>query len=203
MKQKIALITGLLVLLTGAGWMASQRASPDVSVPVDTATAAAVAADPQLAALRTSPQAQTFRERQEFEARAKRFLRDAPKLGAVERSEQARALATSIGKYEHDGGLSAGEALVLRSGLIKATVADEAQQAAQIADLMERYRARADRRTREHLAQQQRDPRFQDYKARERAVVAEVMAMRDIPDGLSRDEYLRRRLQQERERIYH
>lgn len=202
MKQKIALVTGLLVLLTGAGWMVSQRASPDVSVPVDTATAAAVATDPQLAALRTSPQAQAFRERQEFEARAKRFLRDAPKLGAVERSEQARALATSIGKYEHDGGLSAGEALVLRSGLIKATVADEAQQTAQIADLMERYRARADRRTSEYLAQQQRDPRFQDYKARERAVVAEVMAMRDIPDGLSRDEYLRRRLQQERERIY-
>jgi hypothetical protein len=34
---------------------------------------------------------------------------------------------------------------------------------------------------------------------REREIVAEVMGMTSIPDGLSRDEYLRRRLQQARE----
>lgn len=204
MKPRIALIAGLVVALAGTGWMISQRASTDASVRVDTTTptATAVATDPQLATLQASPQAQAFRERQDFEARARRFLQDAPKLGAVERSEQARALTASIDRYEQDGGLSAGEAMLLRSGLIKATVANEAQQAAQIADLMERYRAHADQRSAEYLAQHLDDPKFQDYKARERAIVAEVMAMRDIPGGLGRDEYLRLRLQQERERVY-
>ena len=36
---------------------------------------------------------------------------------------------------------------------------------------------------------------MQRYKAREKAVVAEVMAMTIIPGGLTRDEYLRQRLQ--------
>ena len=184
--------------------MASRHASADAPVHADAIAAgsAAAATDPRIAALRNTPQARAFRERQDFEARARRFLEDAPTLGAVERSEQARALAASIDRYEQDGGLSAGEALLLRSGLIKATVADEAQQAAQVADLMERYRAHADQRSAEYLAQHLEDPKFQDYKARERAIVAEVMAMRDIPGGLGRDEYLRLRLQQERERIY-
>lgn len=202
MKTKAALIIGVVIALACAGWAVSKRTSPDASLGVDSTTAAATATDPQLAALQTSPQARAFRERQDFEARANRFLRYAPKLGAVERSEQARALTASIDRYELDGGLSAGEALLLRSGLIKATVTNEAQQAAQIAELMERYRARADQRSAEYLAQHQGDPEFQDYKTRERAVVAEVMALREIPGGLSRDEYLRQRLQQERERAY-
>jgi hypothetical protein len=42
---------------------------------------------------------------------------------------------------------------------------------------------------------------FQLYKVREREIVAEVMALQSIPDGLSREEYLRRRLQAEREQL--
>ena len=52
------------------------------------------------------------------------------------------------------------------------------------------------------VAQQQADPRMQRYKAREKTVVAEVMAMTIIPGGLTRDEYLRQRLQLERERAF-
>ena len=65
--------------------------------------------------------------------------------------------------------------------------------------LAERYRADAARREAAFVAQQQADPRMQRYKAREKAVVAEVMAMTTIPGGLTRDEYLRERLQRERE----
>jgi hypothetical protein len=42
---------------------------------------------------------------------------------------------------------------------------------------------------------------FQLYKVREGQIVAEVMSLQTIPNGLSRDEYLRRRLQTEREQL--
>ena len=206
MKPKIIVAVLLVAVLVFVAWTMATRAPNEESMPTAAQSgemgAGALAADPRTAALEQSPQVRAYRERQDFEARSRGFLRNAGKLGSVEREKQARELSASIDKYERDGGLSAGEALLLRSGLIKATIADEPEQAAQIAELTQDYRERADRRTAEYLAQHQRDPRFQDYKAREHSIVAEVMAMSSIPGGLSRDEYLRQRLQQARELAY-
>lgn len=93
--------------------------------------------------------------------------------------------------------MSAGEVFLLRAGLIRATEPDERQQAAQIRALKERY----ERDSRQRSAQAQSDPMFDLYKVREREIVAEVMSLQTIPGGLSRDEYLRRRLQAEREQL--
>ena len=205
MKLKPIVFVVTLIAIALLAWTAATRThgdKPASTAQIDNTDAEALAADPRLAALQDSPQARIYRERQDFEARSKRFLRDAATLGPVEREKQARALSMSIDKYEREAGLSAGEALLLRSALIKAMVADETQQAARIADLMQDYRERADRGTAEYLAQHQRDPHFQDYKARERSIVEEVTAMPSIPGGLSRDEYLRQRLQQARELAY-
>ncbi|MGH8062486.1 MAG: hypothetical protein ACREO7_10820 [Pseudoxanthomonas sp.] len=205
MKLKITAFIVAMAVLALAAWTATTHVRNDKSGPNAQSgdkDVEALAVDSHLASLKDSPQARAYRERQDFEARSKRFLRDAATLGPVEREKQAHALSMSIDKYEREAGLSAGEALLLRSALIKATVADEARQATQIADLMQDYRERADRGTAEYLAQHQRDPRFQDYKAHERNIVAEIMAMRSIPGGLSRDEYLRQRLQQARELAY-
>lgn len=120
----------------------------------------------------------------------------------MERSERADALKRQIDRYEAAAGLSAGEALLLRTALVKATVDDPAQQAAEVAVIADRYRAHADQRMAAFAAQQANDPRFQSYKAREAQVVAEVMAATTIPAGLTRDQYLRQRLQEERERAY-
>lgn len=205
MKPKIVALVVALVALAVVAWSATTPARgdkpPSVAQPGDAGNVAP-AADPRLAALQRSPQARVYRDRQAFEAGSKRFLRDAAKLGPVERAQQARELSASIDKYEREGGLSAGEALLLRSALVKATVADETRQGMQIADLMQGYRERADQGMADYLARHQRDPRFQDYKAQERSIVAEVMAMRSIPGGLSRNEYLRQRLQQAREAAY-
>ncbi|MEO6102894.1 MAG: hypothetical protein ABIP44_04550 [Pseudoxanthomonas sp.] len=201
MKALLSLLA-LLVLLSVAGWMAT-RASPDASATTRLAMPGVIdASNPRIDALKGSPQAQAWEERQAFEARARRFMRDASRLGAVERSEQARALSASIDRYESQGGLSAGESLLLRTGLIKATMDDETRQAEQIAALMEDYRQHADQRMDAYATQHAGDPRFQDYKARERAIVAEVMALRDIPGGITRNDYLRQRLQQARESAY-
>jgi hypothetical protein len=165
-------------------------------------SAAAPAEPPALDALQATPQAQAHRERQRFESEAKDFFARAPSLRAVERSERADALTRQIDRYEAEGGLSAGEAVLLRTALIKATVDDPVEQAAAVATMADRYRAHADQRMAAFAAQQANDPRFQSYKTREAQVVAEVMASTSIPAGLTRDQYLRQRLQEERERAY-
>lgn len=95
--------------------------------------------------------------------------------------------------------MSAGETFILRVGLIRATNSDEQEQAAQIRALKERYEASSRQRNAQTAAQS--DPMFQLYKVREGQIVAEVMSLQTIPNGLSRDEYLRRRLQTEREQL--
>jgi hypothetical protein len=87
----------------------------------------------------------------------------------------------------------------LRSALIRESVADPAEQVVAMAALQDHYRQQGVRKQAEWEARV--DPEFELYKAREREIVAEVMAMTTIPDGLSRAEYLRRRLQSAREQL--
>lgn len=195
----LALTAVAVAAAVSGGWLPLSKAK------ADTAAAAASphnAATPQLQAMLATPQARSYRQRQQFQRDAQRFFRDARSLGPVARSQRAQVLGQKIDAYENAGELSAGETLLLRVGLIQATVADPAEQAAQVEALAQRYRSDTARRNARWQAQQQRDPRFQDYKRSERDVVAEVMAMQAIPGGLSRDEYLRQRLQAERERAY-
>lgn len=202
MKPRIYVLATLLLAAAAIIWSLARNSNADSAAPATTAAPTAPATEAQRTALQTAPQAHAYRDRKNFEHQTRRFLRDAPQLGAVERSERARALMASVDAYEQAGQMSAGEAMMLRIGLIRASGDDEAEAATQIATLTERYRSQSDRREAAWLAQQQRDPRFQSYKARERAVVTEVMAMREIPGGLSRDEYLRQRLERERVRAY-
>jgi len=200
MKKLLTLLVPCVVFVAALGWWTRDDAGTPASPPssaeiVDTAPS-------PLASLQATPQAQEHRERQRFEADAKDFFARSASLRAVERSERADALTRQIDKYEAACGLSAGEAVLLRTALVKATVDDPARQAEQVAAIADRYRAHADRRMAAFLEQQRNDPRFQAYKAREAQVVAEVMAATTIPAGLTRDQYLRQRLQEERERAY-
>ncbi|MEL1264822.1 hypothetical protein [Pseudoxanthomonas putridarboris] len=197
----LAILLGAAALAAGGAWMArsSDAASPQAAGHDDDARAPA---PPELAALQASPQAEAHRERMRFEREARDFFAHASSLRAVERSERADALTRQIDRYEATGGLSAGEAVLLRTALVKATVDDPVRQAEEVAAIADRYRAHADQRMAAFAERQRNDPRFQSYKAREAQVVAEVMAMPTVPAGLTRDQYLRQRLQQERERAY-
>lgn len=191
-----------LILATAAGgalwWQSHATRSPSSSAVADATPSASLA----VAGLQATPQAKEHRERERFEADAKDFFARASSLRPVERSERAEALSRQIDHYEGLGGLSAGEAVLLRTALVKATVDDPARQAEEVAAISDRYRTHADQRMAAFAAQQRSDPRFQAYKTREAQVVAEVMAMTSIPAGLTRDQYLRQRLQEERERAY-
>ena len=201
MKKLLTLLVPCLVFVAAVLWWKRDNAG----MPSDARRPQAEAPDASssaLSSLQATPQAQAHRERQRFEADAKDFFARAPSLRAVERSERAGRLSRQIDRYEAEDGLSAGEALLLRTALVKATVDDPVRQAEEVAAIADRYRAHADQRMAAFAAQQRNDPRFQSYKAREAQVVAEVMAATTIPAGLTRDQYLRQRLQQERERAY-
>lgn len=170
--------------------------------PAGHADAAAPSSPTRLQALENTPQAREWLGQQRFEQDARAFVRDARNLPAAERERRAQALEAQIEARERSGELSAGETVLLRAALIEADSGNDAERKARLAALAERYRADAARREAAFAAQQQADPRMQRYKAREKAVVAEVMAMTTIPGGLTRDEYLRQRLQTERERAF-
>lgn len=200
MKNVLTLLVPCLVFAAAVFWW--KREDAGVSPDARPSSAALATASPALASLQATPEAQAYRDRQHFEADAKDFFARAASLGAVERGERADALTRQIDAYEAADGLSAGEAVLLRTALVRATIDDPARQAEEVAAIADRYRTHADQRMAAFAAQQANDPRFQAYKTREAQVVAEVMAMTSVPAGLTRDQYLRQRLQEERERAY-
>lgn len=120
----------------------------------------------------------------------------------LQRSRLAKILEREIEHHEHAGDLMAGEALMLRLALLRATEEDPLRLQMATAELTEHYRIESDRRLAAFANQQRNDPRLRQYKAREASIVAEVMAMPQPPPGLTREQYLRQRLQGERERAY-
>jgi hypothetical protein len=211
MKRSAVII--LIVCLTVVGgiggklWFARDKAVPEVlteAVPSQDPSPSPHAAGqrPTVADLLKTPQAREYLAREEFHKRARAFFANWEQLGLAERDKEARYLQEAMERYEAAGELSGAESLMFRIGLIRALEPNEALRDEKIADLTAYYQVQAERREAEFREQQQRDPRFQAYKAEERSIVEEVMAMQAIPGGLSRDEYLRQRLQEAREAAY-
>lgn len=207
-----ALTLGLLVAAV-LFWF--RGGSPPSSLPVATTTAvraekspapaaAAVPGEPApaaTAALLDTPEVRRWQQRQAFDAAVRDFFATAATLDPAERQQRAEQIARGIDEYEALRQLSAGEASNLRLGLIQATEPDEGRRAERMAEITLRYQLAAQQREAQWAQQQAADVGFARYKERERLVVAEVMAMSAIPQGLSRDEYLRQRLQAEREAL--
>lgn len=149
--------------------------------------------------LLASPAVQDYQARLRFTADYQNFLQDAAKLGAAERRRQAEALAEEIDRREAADELALSEALLLQLGLAQAQGGDETEQKARADQLVARYQALSQQREAQRKAP---DARFNQYKADEKRIVDEVLGMSSIPDGLSRDQYLRQRLQEAREQAY-
>lgn len=205
-----------IVAIAGAalGIVALMRVDPGVApAPVERLPAVAAPAQPPAVtperetavdpSVLDTQEARAYLERVDFEQRARRFFADPKALAQTEREREAQALTVAIDGYERANQLSAGEAMNLRIGLVRATVDDEATQVDRIAAIVAAYHADAQRREARFFEQQQGDTAFVAYKTRESAIVAEVMALTAIPDGLTREEYLRQRLQAERVALSH
>lgn len=212
MRNRALILAAVLLGVLTLSWLLRVDEPPADSQPVATQTQRPFAsrAAPSSASQTPSPAAPNATEnapsepvdvaaRAHFNEEARTFFAHASELSADERAREARELEQQLARLEHAGGLSAGETLLVLVGLIKATVSDPAQQDAQIKALQDRYKTDTQRRL--AAAQARPDPQFESYKVRESEIVAEVMSMETIPDGLTRDEFLRRRLQSAREQL--
>ncbi|MCY1505662.1 hypothetical protein D9M68_398820 [compost metagenome] len=166
-------------------------ASPPPANPTHTA---------DLQHLLDAPEIAAEQRRLAFHNAYRGFFSRAPELTPEQRKAEADTLARQIDEYEQRGELALSEALLLQVALISATSSDEQEQKDRAAALVARYKALS-------AAREARDARhqeagFEQYKAEEKRIVEEVLAMDSIPGGLSRDEYLRQRLQEAREQAY-
>lgn len=199
---------GLMIAVVSALALWMSRYRNDASVDPLSASAQTrvslmpAAADSRQAALASTPEAQAHRSRLAFEQRVRAFLRDAHTLDENARREQARAIGREIDQREQSRELSAGESVVLHVSLIEAAEPDQAERVRQSQALVDRYREQTAARQAAFENQQRQDAGFQAYKAREAQIVAEVMAMTSYPGGMSRDDYLRVRLQEARQASY-
>ena len=137
--------------------------------------------------------------RERFTQHARAYFAAGAQMTEQDRLSEARQLEHELTRLEQAGGMSAGETLLIRAGLIRETVPAGAEQDAQLQALRQHYSA--DTQLRLAAAQARPDPQCESYKGRDSEIVSEVMAMQTIPDGLSRDEYLRQRLQNAREQL--
>ncbi len=181
----------------GAAQRSTHEETADIPAAQSPSSAPAAANAQQVPKSSDSPVDVAARAR--FNENARLFFASASSLSADERRREAQLISNELSRLEQAGGLSAGEVFLLRAGLIRATVPDQAEQASQIRALKERYERESERRTVQFVSRP--DPAFELYKVREREIIAEVMAMESIPVGLTREEYLRRRLQAAREQL--
>lgn len=150
-------------------------------------------------ALLNDPAVQGYQARLQFAADYQGFITSAASLDQAQRQQRAAALAKEIDRREAAGELALSEALLLQVGLAQAEGGDEEAQKARADALVARYQALSAARAAKAKAP---DPHFVQYKSEEKRIVDEVLSMHSIPDGLSRDQYLRQRLQEAREQAY-
>ena len=165
----------------------------------DAQIAGSLADDIKRAELLQRPEVLDYQARLTFAGDYQIFIKSAAELSEEERRKRAAALAKEIDRREAAGELALSEALLMQVGLVQAEGGDEAAQKARADALLARYQALSAEREAQAKAP---DARFSRYKSEEKRIVDEVMALDSIPDGLSRDQYLRQRLQEAREQAY-
>jgi hypothetical protein len=211
MKRWIALGLGLAVALLVAIALRGGRdprapaAAPEGAQPAEARRPAspprgadAVLRQEEVAEL--PPEMRRYQELRAFQEEARAFFAQQDELSEVEREARAAALREQVVAKQREGLLVPGEALLLELGLLKATLDDPAVYEHEARALIEKHEQEVERRREE--AASRPDPRFDAYKRREAEVVREVMALEEIPEGRSRADYLRERLQRLRSEIY-
>lgn len=201
-----ALLLSTLALTWHWSRPATESTKPPATIEAPTPHAAdsdepdPMAANSEQQQLLNSPQARDLEQRLAFHNQYRSFVQQAGQPEHATRRSEAERLSKRIDALEAQGELALSEALLMQLGLIRATESDEATQKMQAQRLIERYQQISAEREARLAAQP--DPNFEKYKAEEKRIVEEVLALQSIPDELSRDEYLRRRLQEARERSF-
>ena len=205
-----AAVAAAAVLVAGGVWLVHRDEAPRAE-PAPTSSAespAAVASDESassdapepLADLESAdtPELERYRDTIAFGEAVRAFFDGYRELGKAERAARAEQLLAQVEARERDGQLLAQEALVLRLGVLRATVDDPAVVESESRRIVDDYQRRAE----QAAANRVPDPRDAQYQTRQAEIAREVMALEEIPGGVSREEYLRERLRELRIQVY-
>ncbi|MBU6955722.1 hypothetical protein [Hahella sp. HN01] len=127
------------------------------------------------------------------------LLQHAEQMDSATRREKFSHAEQNIDRLEKEHKLSAAEGLIMKLALLKITPNDPEAKAKGI-ELIQQYKQAGEARMQEF--KDNPDPRFAEYKKREAEIVKEVLAMTHYPNGLSRDDYLAQRLNEELKQAY-
>ena len=116
-----------------------------------------------------------------------------------EKLARKESLYEKIGKMEKENYLAAQQALVLKLAVLN-KVYSEGQLKEAAIQLTEEYKHKSEKLLAAH--QNRVDPLLEEYKKKEREIVKEVLSLSSYPDDLSREEYLRQRLDAARAAVY-
>ena len=144
------------------------------------------------------PEVERYRETIAFRAAVRAFFDSYRGLSESERAVRADAILAAVEAREREGSLLPPEALVLKLGLLRATVDDPAVLESETRRLLDAYTEASERA----VASRAPDPRDERYQKRQAEIAREVMELEEIPSGLSREEYLRDRLRALRTEVY-
>ncbi len=129
----------------------------------------------------------------------RKYFREIGGMGAAEQESLARELIEDIDGKESQRIISKPEAVFLKLALKKQIMSESAFKT-YAATTINEYKAVVAKA--EANYKNRKDPLFEAYKERESKIVKEVLGMESFPDGLSRSQYLRRRLDEVRDSIY-
>ncbi len=136
-----------------------------------------------------------FKSRERF----REFFENVDQLDDVTKQQELAELNEEVDSLNQQQRISDAESLMMKLALLK--LYPDSEQAKQISlALVQKYRAISDARLQFYIDNP--DPQFKDYKQRESEVVREVMDMSVYPDGLTRDQYLAKRLAEIRKQVY-
>ncbi|AMX01612.1 hypothetical protein [Microbulbifer thermotolerans] len=145
--------------------------------------------------LLSDPRIQTYFQRQEDKLRLSAYFLSEE---GSPTDEEAWRLIESI---EQDGRILAYEAMALKIAWLERNSKNKTEFDAAAEAMVKEYRQKAMQSAEEYDPYKD-VPGFAEYKEAERRIVQEVQQMTSFPNGMSRHEYLRHRLQEAREEAY-
>lgn len=149
----------------------------------------------ELLALLSDPRVQNYLQREEDKAALDAYFNGD---GGGYTDEGIWQLIDTI---EREGRVMAYEGLALKLAWLERNSASEAEFDTAAQELVEEYRRDAESSAREYDPYED-VPGFAEYKQAERRIIEEVREMDSFPEGMSRQQYLRRQLQAAREKAY-
>ncbi|WP_444918920.1 hypothetical protein [Microbulbifer sp. JMSA003] len=140
------------------------------------------------------PRVQAYLDRENIKQALKDYFADLGNLSGEEAWD-------AIEKIERESRITGYEALSMKLAWLEKNSLNQAEFTQRAEELFNIYRDKAQTVIRDYDPHVE-VPGFSTYKDLERSIVEEVQQMTSFPDGMSRHEYLRKRLQDAREAVY-